>query len=330
VEWWKKYFSDKEIEKVKFLLQENGKDDPGLHCRLLEKAALCRLSFATLKVDIQEARTFGGCPESVISQTTYGMKKSRPITAKWAFWTGYIVRRELEVEGKPPTSAFLSELITVLLSRKVTAEEVRTKFSQLRKDARNHATEAARILFMNNLFPDLCDSTYEADLRNYIENSYSESSQLSWFIVNGKIPEEHLKDIIKIRRSILMLIGIYGQLVGQEPIIAVDQASKIMHGIPIPVGGGFVFNSPIPKGTIHLEKANEIPFPEPFLQQTTKPIGQASINIGKDNQGGGTLTVNFPIEALTDGEPQAAAIRAVPAWLPTWQEYMPYPFNLRS
>lgn len=324
VEWWGKYFNNDSIEKVKILLQQFGKDDPTLHERLLERAALCRLSFASLKLNTEEAKAFGICSEAVISQTCYGMKEGHPKSAKWAFWVGYLIKKELKFNGKPPSSDFLSKLISILLTRKVTQEEARTKFSQLKSDAEDHAIKAARVFLRNNLFADLDDTEYETALNNYM-GRFSETAQVGSFIVNGKIPKEWQDAIVKIRRSILMHIGAYGLLAGQEPFVKFDTATKIIHGVPI---GGFVSDRPIPKGTIHLEKANEIDFPQPVLQQTINPV-ESSLNIKKDKEGG-TMSLNFPVEAVTKGEPYAAAIIAVPVWWPTWQEYMSYAFKLRT
>src|SRR5574337_346638 len=316
-EWWKSYFSEEIIEKVKLLLQKSGKDAPALHEELLEKAALCRLSFASLKLDQHEMRVGNGCAEAVITETHYGMKKSRPSSAKWAFWIGYFVKRELVFNGKPPSSDLLAKLISILLTRKVTQEEVRTKLSQINQDAKKHATEAGSVLFRNALKPLLSDPDFEADLKAFIEDcGFSETSRINSFIVNGKIPEERLKAIIKIRRYILLRIGLYGLLAGQEPHVKVDYSTKIIHGVPI---GTFVSNSPIPQGTIHLDKASEVPYPKPVLQQNTNSIGETSLTIKKEKESVGSMTLKFPSDAIESGDPNYAAIIAEPAWWKLWQ-----------
>jgi hypothetical protein len=325
-EWWRQYYNKRTIGNVELLLKNCGVTNSTLHDRWLERAALYRLAFASLKLDIQEpisSTICNICPEVIISRTAYGMKKSRPISAKWAFWFGYSLRQEQTL-----TSDFLSRLISVLLGRSVSKEEVRTVLSRLRKEAIEHATEASSILFRNNLYPDMSDTEYEADLRTHVDNAFSKNSQLGWFIVNGKIQEEHLKMIVKIRRAILLRMGILGHLMGKEPFVRIDKQSKIIHGVPIPITGGFVFNSSVPKGKIHLEKENEIPFPEPFLQQTTKPIGRSSVNIEKNDKGLTTLSLKFPMEAITGGEPCASVLYAVPIWWPYWLRYMPIPLDI--
>jgi hypothetical protein len=309
--WYQQYLDGIDLKKIPALLQQFGINDLSTYEWLFENAALCRLSFASLILSSEKGRLFHAPQGAIISQTQFGMVKGRPKTARWAYWLGYLVRRDLIIQGKQPTSEFLSKLIGILLSRHIPAVEVRTILGDLRKEAEKHATEAAQGLLKNALQQELSDNQYIDQVKTDIEKTLSPKAQYWPAIENGKVREGWLEDVRQIRGSILARVKKYGPLAGEGPLISVERATKLIEGMPL---GSLVGHSPIESGTIHMGKSQSMPIPPPMLEQ----IGDVSLSQTKHAEGGGTTSLKFPTRALDINQPYAAAIQALPHWWSEW------------
>jgi len=309
-EWYQQYLKNIDLKKIYSLLQHSGVNEQSIYDWLCQEGALCRLSFANLIMSSDKGHIFHYPQEAIISQTQFGMKRGAPKTARWAFWLGYIVRRDLLIQGKQPTSEFLSKLISILLKRNVPAVEVRTILGQLRKEAKKHATEVAQGLLKNTLNQEVSENKYRSQMKTDLEETLSPNDQIWPAIENGKVREEWLKDVLQVRRSILKRVRKHGPLAGQEPLVEIKHATRLIQGAPLGLTGG----APAQPGEIHIGKSQTIPAPQPVLEQ----IGDVSLSHTKHAEGGGTTSLKFPDYAVDINQPYAAAIIALPVWLQEW------------
>ncbi len=319
VQWWEQYLDDVPKDKVEEALTESGLYVPSVITWLFEKAAECRLAFASLSLNEHndtEKPSFPVPEKSIISQTRFGMAKGRPKTAQWAFWFGYMLKDDLSTKEKKPTSDYLAKIIGLLLNRRrVAGVEVRTKFSEIRKDAEKHATETARDYLHNNLNPEISSTAFGKRFKSDMEEVSTPENQWWPVIENGKVRDEWLDAMLKTRSSILRRIKKHGPLAGQAPLLEIKTQTKLIHQAPLTE---LVGSSPQPSGEIHLDKTKEVPLPRPLLQKDLSSLGEVALSISKKEDGSVTK-LKFPADVLAIQEPFAAALVALPAW---WNEWM--------
>jgi hypothetical protein len=80
-ETWEWYLPDVSMERISTLLLESGVPEPDvdpLTQGVLQRAALCRLAFASLKGTTDRLPRSSYPSEAVISQTQYGMRRGGP------------------------------------------------------------------------------------------------------------------------------------------------------------------------------------------------------------------------------------------------------------
>ena len=221
------------------------------------------------------------------------MGRGRPQTARWAFWTAGFAREKGTAAGTPFSYSVLAQLIGALLGRHVPTREVMTQLGRLRKAARNHASAAAAALLKNALKEDMKQQEFERWLRGYLGEDLEPTSQNPPRVVDGKLSDEWLRSLLKIRGELLRLVRKFGPLGGHEPVLGLRSISAIARGLPL---GG----SNRAAGTIHLGKAVDV------LVPATPTVETRSVSL------------TFPV-TLVNGEPCAAALCAVPAWWPEWE-----------
>ncbi len=193
--------------------------------------------------------------------------------------------------------------------------EVRTKFSEIRKNSIKHATEAAREFLQNTLNPEISNRAFGKHFKSDMEEVSTPESQWWPVIENGKVRDEWLDAMLKTRSSILRRVKKHGPLAGQAPLLEIKTQTKLIHGAPLT---DVVGNSPQPSGEIHLDKSKEVSLPRPLLQQDLSSFGEVALSIAKKADGS-TASLKFPVDFLTIQEPFAAALVALPVW---WNEWM--------
>ncbi len=318
MQWWEQYLDDVPKDKVEQALTESGLYVPSVIAWLFEKAAECRLVFASLSLNESndtERPSFPVPEKSIISHTRFGMAKGRPKTAQWAFWFGYMLKDDISTKERKPTSDYLAKIIGMLLNRQnLTGVEVRTKFGTLKRDAEKHATDAARE-YLQNLNPEISNKAFGKHFKSHMEEVSTPENNWWPVIENGKVRDEWLDAMLKTRSSILRRVKKHGPLAGQAPLLEVKTLTKLIHGAPLTdmVGG-----SPLPSGEIHLDKSKEVPLPRPLLQKNLSSFGEVALSIAKKADGS-TMSLKFPADVLTIQEPFAAALVALPVW---WNEWM--------
>ena len=322
MQWWEQYLDDIPKDKVEEALWEYGLVDPSVIIWLFEKAAECRLAFASLSLDennVKERLSFNVPEESIISHTRLGMAKGRPKTAQWAFWFGYMLRNDLSTQERRPTSDDLAKIIGILLNRRnITGVEVRTKFGRFRKDIKKHATEAAREYLQNHLKPKMSNAAYGKKYKSEMEEMCTPESYMWPLIETGKVRDEWLKAMLKTRISILRRVKKYGPLAGQAPLLLIRIQTKLIHGAPLT---DVVGSSPQPSREIHLDKSKEVPVSRPLLRQNLTSLGEVALSVSRKDDGS-TMSLKFPGKALMIQELYAAALVALPVWWNAWMSYM--------
>ncbi len=294
--WWTRYLPDVQVKDVLAALQAGGmaatEAEQGTQW-VLGHAALCRLAFSSFGTPSGDTPMSWSAPEqAIISQTQPRMGRGRPQTAQWAFWTAWFAREERTAAGTPLAHSVLAQLIGALLGRHVPTRELMTQLGRLRKAARNHASAAAAALLKNTLKEDMKQQEFERWLRGYLGEDLEPTSQNPPRVVDGKLSDEWLRSLLKIRGELLRLVRKFGPLGGHEPVLSLRSINAIVRGLPL---GG----SNRAAGTIHLGKAVDV------LAPATPTIEKQSVSL------------TFPV-TLLNGEPCAAALCAVPAW---WQEW---------
>ena len=318
MQWWEQYLDDIPKDKVEKALREYGLVDPSVITCLFEKAAEYRLAFAFLSLNDnndKERLSFDVPEKSIISHTRLERTKGRPKTSEWAFWFGYMLKGYLSTEERKPTSDYLAKIICFLLNRKNLADvEARTKFSEFRKDANRHATEAAREYLQNNLSPKISNAVYGKKYKSEMEETCTPESYMWPLIEKGKVRDEWLKAMLKTRISILRRVKKHGPLAGQEPILFIRTLTRFIHGVSLTDVAG---SSPQPSGDIHLDKSKEIPLPRPLLQQNLTSLGEVALSVSRKD-GESTMSLKYPGNALVIQEPYVAALVALPVWWSEW------------
>lgn len=318
MQWWEQYLDDVPKDKVEEALKEYGLVDPSVIIWLFEKAAECRLAFASLSLNgnnVKERLSFDVPEKSIISHTRLGMAKGRPKTAQWAFWFGYMLKGYISTQERKPTSDYLANIICILLNRRyITGVEVRTKFGKFRKDTKEHATEAARECLQNNLNPEISNAAYGKKFKSDMEETCTPETRMWPLIEKGKVRDEWLKAMLKTRISILRRVKKHGPLAGQAPLLFIRTLAKLIHGVPLT---DVVGSSPQPSGNIHLDKSKEVPIPHPLLQQNLTSLGEVALSVSKKDDES-TMSLKFPGNALAIQEPYAAALVALPVWWNEW------------
>jgi len=313
-EWWTKYLGDIAKDEIVSLLTKEGFANPHAAQQWInEEAAHCRLSFASLVDTDERALSFSVPKEAIISCTQLGMSKGRPQTARWGFWTGYLLKQECSRE-KDLSSRFLAELIGILLGYGVRSEKVRTIFPELRREAEEQATSAARMFRENILKPDLSEKQFKRDLTSYIGKDLLPDSSMPPMIEQGTLSEDWVQNVIATRKAILRRIRKHDLLGGQNPIIRTSSLTRVVVNVPLNPLNPPVGSSSSEGGMIHLEKSNDVPIPLPVLRQEKS----MSFSFTGDKDGG-TTSIGFPQSSLDKQDPFAAALYAVPMWWFEWQ-----------
>ena len=128
--------------------------------KILQTATTCRVALVSVVNATANNPAWPVPPEAVISQTMYGLRRGRPKSAEWAFWTAFCFQQDYRFRGKTATSKQLAALISILLNRHVTPEVVRTEFVRLRCIANEQATKAARAILETVLRPKLSSRAF--------------------------------------------------------------------------------------------------------------------------------------------------------------------------
>jgi hypothetical protein len=297
---WRRYLADVPWQGIPGLLRAHGvseADNPGMAAWILHTAALLRLAHASLD-DTPERESILGVVPGTLSRTTIKSPRGRPKTARWAFWTAFLMHRNLRINGKPPTYDLLTGLIRILLSpRRVAPEEVRTVFVELRREVTRCATVAAQEILMTALKAGVNEKAFIQPYKDR-EKDLAPDSQMRPMVKDGKLNKKWLKTVIETRRAILHRVRKDGPLGGELPIISIEHSANI---------GSWAFGGlSRPGGTVHLGKATEVPVP------------------GIPSEGG-TIGISFSRNFL-NGEPFASRLYAVPAWFIAWRSlFVPVP-----
>jgi len=135
---WEWYLPDVSTQRISQLLRDCGVPEPDAESwtqGVLQRAALCRLAFASLEGTTDRLPQSSYPAEAVISQTQYGMRRGRPRTARWAVWAAYILCEELNMLGTRPAYQFAAKLIGILLGRTMPPGEVKQFFVGVQREA---------------------------------------------------------------------------------------------------------------------------------------------------------------------------------------------------
>ncbi len=315
VEWYQQYLDGIDLNEVSSILQLGGFPDTDTQNWVFEQAALCRLSFATLPSSVYDAEKRFNFP--VISKTQSGMAKGRPRTARWAYWLGYIVKKDLLSNGKQLTSGYLSQLIALLLCSKVPPQsvEVRTIFGKLKKEAEACAMRTASIILKDTLKPEETDKQFIKHLKADFEWDLSPDTQMWPMVENGRVRDEWLNSVANLRRSILKKIKKHGLLIGQEPQIKAQGYTRLIQGLPV---GSVAATTSVLADNIHLEKGKDIRTPKPLLEQDISSLGEVSITQTRSAEMI-QVALRFPTQAMNIDEPFVAVLIATPRWLQEWK-----------
>ncbi len=319
--WWKFYLSDVPLDEVKGLFAGQGIEQAALD-RLMEwifdQAGLCRLAFASLTGTDEKQIQSDVPPEAIISQTNIGLTRGRPKTARWAFWAGYIIQKDLRGYGLTLTSEFMSEFIGRLLSRSIPAVEVRTIFGELRAETIKHATDTARSFLNYPLRQELSDQRYKEQLVSQLSKGLDSETVMEPMVKDGKLDEGWVKGVVETRRSILRRIKRHGLLTGRSPEVLARSSTKLAVGLPANMRA---FNNRTkPKiGAIHLGKSLSVPEPQSVMDMPSLE-DNFSFSLSRNDEGDNVLSLSIPMEAFEMRDPVQAYIVSVPMWLLEWQK----------
>jgi len=287
-----RYLPDVPWQEIPKLLTTHGFAEPdnhGLSAWILETAALTRLAHASL-VGTHESAFLSEMSLATLSRTATQLPRGRPQTARWAFWTSFLVRENVTIHGKAPTYGLLAGLIGILLNRgNVSPQEVRTVFVGLRREVTRCATAVAQEFLTTALKPGVSEKTF-VQLYKDLEIGLTPDHQKPPMIKNGKLDEEWLKTLTKTRSEILRRTRKNGPLGGEPPYVGIDQSAEI--------GSWTIGKRSQQGGTVHLGKGIEVPVP------------------GIPSEGG-AVGISFSRNFL-DGEPFAAQLYTVPGWWGSW------------
>lgn len=289
---WHRYLADVPWQRIPELLKTHGvsgADNQGLSAWILHTAAATRLAHASL-VNTSKSEFLSETSPATLSQTTGKPTRGRPQTARWAFWTGFLIRQNVKIGGKTPTYQFLTGLIAILLApRRVALEEVRTVFVELRREVTHCATQAAQDILTSVLKVGMDEKAFIQPYKE-LEKDLAPDSQMRPMVIDGKIDKGWLTTVIKTRRDLLRRARKEGPLGGAPPVVGVEHSTNL---------GSWAIGGPSrPGATVHLRKSIEVPVPGIPAE-------------------GGTFGTSFSRNFL-DGEPFAARLYAVAAWWFAW------------
>ena len=295
MEWrWDWYVPDVSNEELNALISRW--PETALHAddvvrRVLQIGTLCRLAFASLLDADGPVPHFHFPPDAIISQTQYGLRRGRPRTARWAFWTAYLLIEELNGQGQGPTLQNLSKLISILLGRQTPSSEVKKILEELRREATRRATAAAQFLLDEKLQQGLSPT----DFRERLKSRYSEwlepTTEFPPIIEHGQVTTAWLAAVMKTRRAILARVHRTGPLAEVRPLVRLASSSPLVTRFPLGGDAG-------PGGRLHLGKGVEVPTP-------SRPFA------------GGTTSIAFP-RYVFESPPVAAVLYAVPSYWDRW------------
>ena len=294
-------------ERLSALLKAEGvseADAKNATARIVETAALCRLAFAAL-VDIESDWPIAsGVPDgSVISQTRVGLARGCPTIARWAFWAAYLIQKQFSIGGRRLTSPLLAKVVEIFLARSTLRPgDVRTRFTELRKEAARNATAASERLQGSALKQGVDDRSFEQEYRSRYEEDLPPNTVLPG-ISNGRLTNDWLSALLQVRREILAAVSTHGPLAGSPPFVGVSTRTVIVREYPL-------MPSRTIGGRLHLGKDLNVRNPNPPTR-------------------GGITSLEFP-RSMFDDEPYAATLYAVPVWWFKWAELFvarPEPVN---
>ena len=278
-----KFLADVPLDNVKALFEDKSGPGSGLSIRaVLETAAYCRIACATRK-DATDPVSPETVPPQIISQTQRA-SRGRPRTGRWAFWAAFIIDQDSKYLGKPLSRAFLAKLICILLNRPVSSDEVRRVFVGLRKEAREHAVATAQEILNDELKRGLGEKKFRLWIENYLGEDLRPDSHMPPTVINGKVNQDWLDQVMQVRRKIFRRVRSRGPLGGTEPDVRVCGAVRIVKGYPL------IF--PPVHDQIHLGKGVDA-----YALTPNRVLSPVSISFSID-----------------EGEPYTAAIYSVPKW----------------
>jgi hypothetical protein len=267
---------------------------------LLERAADCRLAFARLVAESSDGlppSALVSVPESIISQTQISPTSGRPATTRWALWAAYIVRdSELSSQARF-RSRQLAELVQILTGRRMTAAELRGEFGRLRNEANDHASRAAIALLSRPVRAELKAEEFAAYFRQWLSKDLDSNTQMPPMIVDGRLNEEWLERVVRVRRAVLRDVNKLGVLTGEPPLIRLLPVSQLYRGLPL---------GPPPSRTVHLGKSLDV--------QSPTISAPTSISV--------SLNLSTP--------PYRAALSALPRWWSEWEAALHLPMHWRA
>jgi hypothetical protein len=223
--------------------------------QVLVRAEYCRLAHAS--IDEPTGRhSFAGVPVEAIINQTYNPTPGRPQTGRWAFWTAYIIKQDFRLQGIELKHEFSGRLISILLNRSVSVEEVRKVFSEIKKKATHHATAVAKaegLLYELKHFP--------VTIRD-IQKDLNPDTNMWPMISGGKINKVWLAQANKVRKKILRQLR-QGRV---DPLVSVASASRFAKALPLS-------SAPI-NSNIHLGKGLDVDISTParMLKEATVEI----------------------------------------------------------
>jgi hypothetical protein len=298
VEWPAAYLPDVSQERVGAWLAACGAPSE-TGPKLLETAALCRLAFARLESGTGFVPVGGVAPgESIISQTQTEPTGGRPATTRWAFWTVQMIRDS----GLPPAqtrlkSRQLADLVHILTGRQIMADELRGEFGRLRMEANDRASRAARVLLDRPIRAELTDEEFAAFFREGLSTGLEPDTQVLPMVVNGRLNEDWLTRLVRVRRAILRRVEELGVLTGERPMLRLFTISQVVRGMPL---------GPPPPVKVHLGKALNVQSPT---------SSKAS-------------TVSVSVDLATP--PYGVALCALPQWWVEWEAALHLPMEWQA
>ncbi len=293
--WWDDLLDVGTEDRVRALLEESGMtraDAELMAAWVSETAACCRLAFAALKTTDAAPILEAPSPQAIISQTQPRPRRGRPSTAEWASLAGYLIHDRLRVRERHFFNyRFIAMLITILLGREVDVQEVKRQFWGMRKEARDRATEGAKVLLEGGLKEKMTEKEFERYFTTVVGEDLPTTAAMPPIVEHGKVRKEWLGKLLATRRAILRRVRRYGPLGGADPVVGIDSRSEVISGLSL---GG----SPGRSGMIHLGKGKDVPLPRrPFT--------------------GSTTSVSIP-QSLFSAAPYAVVLYAMPAWRWEW------------